>query len=1012
MDYITGMKFTHNNYSMLRGNAVSKITFFVLASVLIFISGCLSVQEKSVIAPESGRSEINFNSDWKFIKDDPENAKEIDFDDSDWRSLNLPHDWAIEGPFDITRPPTTGKLPFEGVGWYRKHFNVDAERKDKRMFVRFDGAMSNSKVWINEHYLGRWPYGYNTFRFELTDYINFGGDNVIAVRLDNLPDSSRWYPGAGIYRNVRLETTENVHVAAWGNFVRCSDVSVSEKRATVKVTTEIENQLDSDVEAIVQQQIFSDSEDEKLCAAMSLDDVRIEQGSIRNTDFTFILSDVRLWDIDSPNLYTLRTTVKREGKTVDVYETKFGIRSVKFDPDEGFILNGRRVPLNGVCMHHDLGPLGTAVYKRAIERQLQMLAEMGCNAIRTSHNMPAPELLELCDEMGIMVIDEAFDCWHRGKCKKDYHLFFDEWHEKDLVNFVRRDRNHPCVILWSSGNEILEQGHTEDQWLSKELTGIFHREDPSRLVTAGCNYPSAASNGFANTIDVFGFNYKPHMYERFHRENPTIPYYSSESASCVSSRGEYFFPVSDVKSEGFFNYQISSYDLYAPGWAMKPELEWLGLDENYPAAMGEFVWTGFDYIGEPTPYQEDETILLNYHSEEERQKIQKQMAQYAGKSPSRSSYFGIIDLCGFKKDRFYIYQARWRPEHAMAHILPHWNWPERIGQVTPVHVYTSGDQAELFLNGKSLGKKTKPDFKPQSEDTEVDSLTTGRKAEASSQENDKGNTPNKGCDGDLKTRWCASEGSTGQWWQVDLEKVVPVKSCVIFWERDSGQYHYQVKTSVDGNDWQTVADMRYQNNEQRSTLAVDTEARYVRVEFPDLRDGAWASFYECLVYTDEDTMKKETVPQEHYRIRWDDVVYEPGELRVVAYKDGRPWATDVMKTTGPAAEVKLECDRDVIDADGSDLSFVTVKIVDEEGLTVPRSKNLVRFHIEGPGEIVAVGNGDATSHESFQAMQRKAYNGMCLAVVRSQKGKTGTVKLTAASEGLKSDTVKIKCTKN
>ena len=916
-------------------------------------------------------------------------------------SVELPHDWAIEGPFDIDLPGNTGKLPYAGVGWYRKIFRVDADKQGQRVSIQFDGAMSHAKVWVNGTYVGEWPYGYNSFYFDITDQIKFGGKNVVAVRLENPSDSSRWYPGAGIYRNVWLGFTEPVHVAHWGTFVRSMDVS--KEQATVKISTEVQNQLTEAAEVEITQEIFPEGKPEQVAAMMSLDDVEIGADGIHKSDFTVILSDVDLWDIKTPSLYTLRTTIEVDDKVTDVYETIFGIRSAVFDAYEGFLLNGERVALNGVCLHHDLGPLGTAVYKRAIERQLELLADMGCNAIRTSHNMPAPELLEMCDRKGFVVLDEAFDCWERGKTPNDYHLLFKDWHEKDIVNFVRRDRNHPSVVVWSSGNEILEQGDTgRGHEVSRDLTGIFHREDPSRQVTAGCNYPQAANNGFQETIDVFGFNYKPHLYEKFHRDNKTIPYYSSESASCVSSRGEYFFPVSDNKADGFFNYQVSSYDLYAPSWAMKPGLEWKGIDTNYPSCAGEFVWTGFDYIGEPTPYQSDDSILLNCHNEEEKAKLESEMAKYGGKSPSRSSYFGIMDLCGFKKDRYYIYQARWRPQNPMAHILPHWNWPERVGKVTPVHVYTSGDSAELFLNGKSLGKKAKARLDAAQK---LKSLSTDKKVVVSSEERDKNNFASSGNDGNMNTRWCAADGNGEQFWQVDLGEVQSVKSCVICFENEANNYKYYIKTSKDGQNWELAASSEYEGSGKTATLKFDKKARYVKVEFIELRGSIWASFYECLVYADSepDTGKQ----PEYYRLRWDDVVYEPGELKVVAYKEDKEWATDVMKTTGEPAKVEISCDRDVIEATGRDISYLTVKIVDEDGLMVPRSNNLVKFEIDGPGEIIAVGNGDATSHESFKADERKAYNGMCLVVVRSVKDKAGKIRLRALSNGLSSDSVVI-----
>ncbi|HEX8117427.1 MAG TPA: DUF4982 domain-containing protein, partial [Pyrinomonadaceae bacterium] len=500
--------------------------------------------------------------------------------------------------------------------------------------------------------------------------------------------------------------------------------------------------------------------------------------------------------------------------------------------------------------------LGAAVNRRAVERQLEILKEMGVNAIRTSHNPPAPQLLDLADKMGFLVMDEAFDAWRRGKKKNDYHLLFDDWHEKDLRAFVRRDRNHASVMLWSTGNEIGEQRSPEGHKVSEELARIVREEDPTRPVTAGANYTEAGYNGFQKTLDVFGYNYKPQEYGKFREKNPTIPLFASETASTVSSRGEYFFPVEEDKDKGKADFQVSSYDLYAPRWATTPDAEFKGQDE-FPFTAGEFVWTGFDYLGEPTPYNADATNLLNFSDPAAQARVSEELKSLGRiLVPSRSSYFGIVDLAGFRKDRFYIYQARWRPDLPMAHILPHWNWPGREGQVTPVHVYTSGEEAELFLNGRSLGRKRRGPFE--------------------------------------------------------------------------------------------------------------------------------------------------------YRLRWDEVKYEPGELRVVAYKNGKRWAEDSVKTTGPAERLTLKPDRSTIDADGSDLSFVTVSVVDKSGLVVPRAKNRVHFELSGPGEIVAVDNGDATSHESFQAKERAAYNGLCLVVVRSKAGAAGGIKLRATSEGLTPADVTIK----
>ncbi len=842
--------------------------------------------------PAPVRERLSFNADWRFVKGDPDgvgdklsytNIKawviangaeftteaqpakrpegnlgddvaytQAGFDDHAWRLLNLPHDWGIEGPFKQEYPGETGKLPWWGVGWYRKHFEVPAADQGRRLYLDVDGAMAYANVWLNGHYVGGWPFGYASWRVDLTPYVRFGGENVVAIRLDNPPESSRWYPGGGIYRNVWLVKTSPVHVGQWGTYITTPDATAA--GATVKVRVTVDNDTDAPATVAVKNQICElDAAGNKgrALAMLAVDGVQIAPRQSRASGAQIVLKYPRLWSIQKPQRYVMLTSIEQNGSAVDTYETPFGIRTIRFDADKGFFLNGEPVRLNGVCDHHDLGALGSAINTRALERQLQILQEMGCNAIRTSHNPPAPELLDVADRLGILIMDEAFDCWRRGKKRNDYHLLFDDWHEKDWRAEIRRDRNHPSIILWSTGNEIGEQDPRSDPGfkISAELTRIAHEEDPTRPATAACNNGNAAFNGFSTNVDVFGYNYKPTMYGRAHEANPGKMIFGSETASCISSRGEYFFPVTTNKSGGLADFQMSSYDLYAPRWATPPDWEFRGQDE-FPFVAGEFVWTGFDYLGEPTPYNSDLSNLINYTDPDERARAMKELQEVGRiRTPSRSSYFGIIDLAGFKKDRFYIYQARWRPDLPMAHILPHWNWPERVGDVTPVHVYTSGDEAELFLNGKSLGRKKKGQFE--------------------------------------------------------------------------------------------------------------------------------------------------------YRLRWDDVVYRPGKLEVIAYKNGKRWATDVMKTTGPADKLLLRADRDRIRADGNDLSFVTVTVADREGLLVPRSKNHIRFSIEGPGQIVATDNGDATSFESFQVPARNAFNGLALVIVRAKAGQAGTIKLTAVSEGLK-----------
>jgi beta-galactosidase len=872
---------------------------------LLFAAVCataawLSAQQSAIsvtVAP-AARERISFNAGWLFYKGDPQRwvagqfdyavvkpwllpvaaefsdvtatrqarpagnlgsdlkAVRPDFDDNDWRKLDLPHDWGIEGPFKEEYPGDTGKLPWWGVAWYRKHFTLPASDTGRRITLEIDGAMSYSLVWCNGRFVGGWPYGYSSYQLDLTPYVKPGAENVLAIRLDNPPESSRWYPGGGIYRNVWLVKTAPVHVAHWGTIVTTPHVSAGS--AIVSVSVSSANDGNADAEVHVRTELFElDAAGKKsatsVAAASQPVTVQVAPGREASATQQFTVSSPKLWSIAHPQRYVAITTLEQAGKVIDRIETPFGIRTAVFDADRGFLLNGEPVRLQGVCNHHDLGALGTAINTRALEHQLELLREMGCNAIRTSHNPPAPELLDACDRLGFVVMDEAFDCWAKGKNRNDYHVVFPDWHEADLRALVRRDRNHPSVVLWSIGNEVIEQwgdGGQEMWKLAAHLAGIVREEDRTRAISGGFNGEQSGYNGVQLALDAVGYNYRINEYARFRALNPAVPLFGSETASTVSSRGEYFFPISDDKLDpaSRVDFQVSSYDLCTPRWATTPDTEWRSADPVKGYA-GEFVWTGFDYLGEPTPYNADETNMLNFSNPADKERAARELAELGRiPVPSRSSYFGILDLAGFPKDRFYLYQSRWRPELPMAHILPHWTWPERVGQVTPVHVYTSGDEAELFLNGRSLGRKRK------------EALT--------------------------------------------------------------------------------------------------------------------------------------------YRLRWDDVRYEPGELKVVAYKKGRAWAEDTVKTAGPAAKLALAADRAALAADGQDLAFVSVAINDAAGNFVPRANNLVRFTLSGPGDIIATDNGDATSFEPFQAPQHHAFNGRVLVIVRTRAGEAGELKLHAVADGL------------
>ena len=784
------------------------------------------------------------------------------FNDNTWEKIDLPHDWAITKPFYEGDKAIVGggmgRLPVHGVAWYRKKINISATDKGKLIYLDIDGAMSYAMVWLNGNLVGGWPYGYNSFRLDLTPYIKHGGDNQLAIRLDNPTNSSRWYPGGGIYRNVWLTKVEHVHVAHWGTFVTTRDVSRSSATVDIKIDIENNSNVDHKKIKIVTEVYTWDSKLNRLgkkVTSFPASDIAIQSGKKTKAESSVVINDPLLWGpapTQKPNLYATVTRLYINGRIVDEIETRFGIRSLIFDPIKGLLVNGESIRFKGVNQHHDLGALGAAFNIRAAERQLQILAELGCNAIRMAHNPPAPELLDLTDRMGFLVIDEIFDCWERKKTPLDFHLIFPDWYEADTRSFIRRDRNHPSVIAWSFGNEVGEQ-YTADTGaaIAKRIYDIVHEEDDTRPATASMNY-AKPDMPFPAVMDIISLNYQGEgirdapayahlkgirtspLYPAFQQKFPDKLIVSSETSSALSTRGTYVFPVyngmsapvSDSTGGDPINKYVSAYELYTAAFGASADKVFASQDKH-PYVAGEFVWSGWDYLGEPTPYYS-----------------------------ARSSYCGIIDLAGFKKDRFYLYQSRWRPELPVVHILPHWNWPDRIGQITPVHVFTSGDEAELFLNGRSLVKKKKGAFE--------------------------------------------------------------------------------------------------------------------------------------------------------YRLRWDDVKYEPGELKVVAYKNGKKWAEQTVRTTGKPAQLSMSADRSPINANGDDLSFITIKVTDADGATVQDANNKIKISIEGPGRIVATDNGDPACLVSFASRERQAYSGLLLAIVKAEKGKPGVIKITATSPGLKTKTIEIR----
>ncbi|GAA4736229.1 beta-galactosidase GalB [Flavisolibacter ginsenosidimutans] len=759
-------------------------------------------------------------------------ANKVSYNDSKWRTLNLPHDWSIEGTFSETYPTTfnQGALP-AGIGWYRKTFSLPLSSKNKIVSIRFDGVYRNSEVWINGHYLGKRPYGYSSFQYELTPYLKFGAEkNVLAVKVDNsVQPNSRWYTGSGIYRNAWLETTGIIHFDKEDIFL--TTPTITNKYAIVEIKTPIVQPLghpggyDADLISKVYDQ------NGNIVGKFSM---RLPLGDRSDIPQKFKIANPKLWSIDRPSLYKVITQIKVGSEVYDECSFSFGIRSFSFDAEKGFFLNNQPLKIKGVCLHHDLGALGAAFNKRAAERQLQILKDMGCNAVRTAHNPPAPEFLDLCDRMGFLVMDEAFDMWKKRKNKFDYSVDFDEWHKRDLEDMIKRDRNHASVFMWSIGNEIREQFDSSGTRIAKELATIIKSLDPTRPVTSALteNIPEKNFIYQSAALDVLGFNYKLYDYAALPKRFPGQKLIASETASALATRGHYDMPSDsarlwppDAKSKNYGNadYTVSAYDNTYAYWGASHEASWKAV-KKYPFMAGTFVWSGFDFIGEPVPYG----------------------------WPARSSYYGIVDLAGFPKDVYYMYQSEWTNKPVL-HIFPHWNW--KSGDSVDVWAYyNKADAVELFLNGKSLGIKKKIG--------------------------------------------------------------------------DSLHVQWRVK-------------------------------------------------------------------------------YEPGTVKAVSRKAGKIILVKEIKTAGKPAKIELMADRKTLAANGNDLSFITVKVLDAEGNLVPDADNFVKFTIKGPAFIAGVDNGNPTSSESFKAPQRKAFNGLCLAIIQTT-GKKGEIVLEARSEGLKTSAVRLR----
>lgn len=798
--------------------------------LLFVLTICLlSCNKKKQSTQDSPRQTLILKNGWSFQKGNFSEAVQSDFDDSNWQKVSVPHDWAIYGPFDkdidkqviaITqnneteateKTGRTGALPYTGEGWYRNTFSLPGYSPNKKVILQFEGAMSEPEVFLNGEKVGEWKYGYAYFYFDISDKVKTE-NNSLVVKLSNREKSSRWYPGAGLFRKVSLIVKNQNHIKHWGTYIT-TPVATNDF-AKINIKTQVAGE-DLELETSIYDQEGKRVSKTKTNALLK-DEFEQNIG----------LKNPNLWSPENPYLYSAVIDLYSNGELVDRVEQNIGIRQIDYSRENGFSLNGKTRKFKGVCLHHDLGPLGAAVNKSAIRRRLKILKDMGADAIRSAHNMPSFEILELADEMGFMFLAESFDEWKKPKVKNGYNLYFDDYAEKDVVNLVRATRNHPSIVMWSSGNEVPDQWGKEGVKRAKWLQDIFHREDPTRPVTVGMDQVKAVmQNGFGAIMDVPGLNYRVHLYEEAYKTFPQGFLLGSETASTVSSRGIYKFPVEKASMKTYNDFQSSSYDLEYCSWSNLPDEDFV-LQDDKAWVIGEFVWTGFDYLGEPTPYDEA--------------------------WPSRSSYFGISDLAGLPKDRYYLYRSRWNTKNETLHMLPHWNWEGREGEITPVFVYTSYDSAELFINGKSQGIQKK-------------------------------------------------------------------------------------------------------NNNS---------------------------------------------PQHRYRLMWMDVTYEPGILKVVAFdKEGNPVAEKEIKTAGKPHQIVLESDRESLQANGEDLAFVTVSVVDKDGNYCPTATHQLNFSVEGQGQYIAACNGDPTSLEMFHLPTMKLFSGKLVVVVQSTE-EVGELELKVEGEGL------------
>ncbi|RME69232.1 MAG: DUF4982 domain-containing protein, partial [Verrucomicrobia bacterium] len=819
---------------------------------------------------------------WRFARGpQPEAAAAPDFDDTGWTAVRVPHDWAIAGPFDPAAHGSTGKLPWKGEGWYRHTFRLPAARIGSCIYLEFDGVMAFPTIFVNGHRAGAWDYGYTSFRIDATPWVRWGEDNTLAVHVDTRRWGSRWYPGAGIYRKVRLVITEPLHIGHWGVQVRTNgDERQGIRPDTATVATTVVNHRDTAAACTVAVTIL----DPAGRAVASADaPLTIPAGGTATASASLHVDHPQLWDIDSPHLYRAHLSLRADGRETDTVTVRFGFRTFAFTADDGFHLNGRRVQLRGVNLHHDLGPLGAAFNRRAAQRQLEIMQAMGVNALRTSHNPPAPEVLDLCDEMGILVWDEVFDKYDATAGRPDLQPPLPAFSRRHIHATVRRDFNHPSIVVWSTGNEV--SGDPAVEGITPERVAMmadFVREiDTTRPVGQGCHIPSLVDGRNFAALDLTGWNYA-RRYMNYRRQWPDRPIVYSESASTVSTRGYYEPDLPLRPTERSPTLQVSSYDLNAADWSDIPDVEFARMEQDRFVA-GEFVWTGFDYLGEPTPFD----------------------------AQARSSYFGIVDLCGFPKDRYYLYKSYWRPDETTVHILPHWNWPERIGKTVPVFVYTNGDSAELFLNGVSLGRRHKGERPTHPPDLARDAAVA-----ASSEA--PGHVAAGAIDTDADTLWRPAESDASPWLALDLGQARPVRRVMIETVNKENDYSWVLETSADGTCWTVVAEKAMApvprwSGPVRAFQDIDVTTRHIRLRFTgSQREAPWGLRRLALFAERSDNDYYDVTYD--YRLRWNDVIYQPGELRAVAYRDGRIIGEATVRTAGAPAALRVSADRTALAA--------------------------------------------------------------------------------------------------